>query len=325
MLFTSLKMQLNHARRSIVALAPCSSFAIRSQSITCDKPPSKRFQRLHKDIRSLKISAQAAAPPAAAGTNIAATPKRLAIFVSGGGSNFKAIHAAILNGTINATVAAVVTNSSTCGGANYAREHGIPVIIYPAPKADPSAGVSPQELVTALTNELSVDFVILAGYLKLIPSELVRAYRRSILNIHPGLLPSFGGKGFYGSRVHQAVIASGARFSGPTIHFIDEEYDTGPILAQAVVPVYPTDSPEKLAARVLKEVRTWCCHVCIVCSLVYNNKHIHILWKKYCDSDASCFLKYIQEHKLYPVCVAALCDGRITWREDGIPVLWHCN
>jgi len=98
-----------------------------------------------------------------------------------------------------------------------------------------------------------VDYIILAGYVKLIPSQLVQRFPRAILNIHPGLLPSFGGKGFYGNRVHKAVIASGARFSGPTVHFIDEEYDTGPILAQAVVPVYPTDSPDTLATRVLQQ------------------------------------------------------------------------
>ena len=99
-----------------------------------------------------------------------------------------------------------------------------------------------------------MDYIILAGYMKLIPSELVQCFPRAILNIHPGLLPSFGGKGYYGTRVHKAVIASGARFSGPTVHFIDEEYDTGPILAQAVVPVYPADSPDTLAARVLQQV-----------------------------------------------------------------------
>jgi len=105
-----------------------------------------------------------------------------------------------------------------------------------------------------------VDFVILAGYMKLVPCSLVRAYHRAMLNIHPGLLPSFGGQGFYGIRVHRAVIASGARFSGPTVHFVDEEYDRGPILAQAVVPVSPTDTPEMLAARVLKEVGVWPMH-----------------------------------------------------------------
>ena len=129
-----------------------------------------------------------------------------------------------------------------------------------------------------------VDIIVLAGYMKLIPAPLVRAYRHAILNIHPGLLPSFGGKGFYGSRVHQAVIQSGSRFSGPTVHFVDEEYDTGPILAQAVVPVLPTDTADVLAARVLKE-----------------------------------------EHRLYPRCVAALCEGRVTRRHDGIPIMWSAH
>ena len=100
-----------------------------------------------------------------------------------------------------------------------------------------------------------MEAVALAGYMKLVPAALLRAFPRAVLNIHPGLLPSFGGQGFYGARVHAAVLASGARFSGPTVHFVDEEYDTGPILAQAVVPVYPTDLPEQLAARVLREVR----------------------------------------------------------------------
>ena len=89
---------------------------------------------------------------------------------------------------------------------------------------------------------------------QLIPAQLVQAYRQKILNIHPGLLPAFGGKGLYGVRVHKAVIASGARFSGPTVHFVDEEYDTGTILTQAVVRVLPHDSPASLAARVLEQV-----------------------------------------------------------------------
>ena len=140
-------------------------------------------------------------------------------------------------------------------------------------------------MVDALKNTYKADFVLLAGYLKLIPGELVAAYPRAMLNIHPGLLPGpFGGKGMYGERVHKAVIASGARFSGPTVHFVDEQFDTGAILAQRVVPVYPNDTPKQLAARVLKE-----------------------------------------EHQVYPECVAALCDGRVGWREDGIPILWKAH
>eukprot|EP00890_Picochlorum_soloecismus_P000907 jgi/Picsp_1/1817/NSC_05284-R1_phosphoribosylglycinamide formyltransferase len=242
---------------------------------------------------------------------------RLAVFVSGGGSNFKAIYASILAGSIEGEVVAVVTNAPSCGGAEYARQHGIDVLMYPptrrgdeslggiddenlaivgensppATRVDGSSSTSSIQssgplstsgLTEALHQEYKVDFIILAGYMKLIPSQLVQRFPRAILNIHPGLLPSFGGKGYYGSRVHRAVISSGARFSGPTVHFIDEEYDTGPILAQAVVPVYPTDSPDTLAARVLQ-----------------------------------------QEHQLYPRCVAALCSGRVSWREDGIPYMYE--
>lgn len=87
----------------------------------------------------------------------------------------------------------------------------------------------------------------------------MRAYKRAILNIHPALLPAFGGKGYYGQRVHRAVIASGARYSGATVHFVDEEYDTGPILAQKVVPVLPHDTPVSLAARVLEQAMP--CHL----------------------------------------------------------------
>lgn len=94
--------------------------------------------------------------------------------------------------------------------------------------------------------------------MQLVPAELVRVYKDAMLNIHPGLLPAFGGKGLYGLRVHKAVIASGARFSGATVHFVDEQYDTGPILAQAVVPVDPYDTPKSLATRVLEQVLTPC-------------------------------------------------------------------
>ena len=90
---------------------------------------------------------------------------------------------------------------------------------------------------------------------QLVPEAVVRAYARAMLNIHPALLPAFGGKGLYGARVHRAVIASGARWSGPSVHFVDADYDTGPILAQRVVPVLPTDTPARLAARVLAQAR----------------------------------------------------------------------
>ncbi|XP_076939020.1 phosphoribosylglycinamide formyltransferase, chloroplastic-like [Bidens hawaiensis] len=204
--------------------------------------------------------------------------KNLAVFVSGGGSNFRAVHEATVRGDVHGQFVVLITNKHDCGGANYARENGIPVIIYPSTKAEPE-GLSSNDLVAALS-KYKVDFILLAGYLKLIPSELVRAYPKSILNVHPSLLPAFGGKGYYGQKVHKAVIASGARYSGPTIHFVDEHYDTGRILAQRIVPVLANDTAETLAARVLR-----------------------------------------QEHKMYAEVAAAVCDERVIWREDGVPII----
>lgn len=172
--------------------------------------------------------------------------KQLAVFVSGRGSNFKTIHAAIQAGEIPAGMALVVTDKPQCPAADYARDNGIDVVHYPAPDMEPPA------LLQAL-KQAGTDYIILAGYMKLVPSEVVRAYHRAMLNIHPALLPAFGGKGYYGHRVHEAVIASGAKVSGVSVHFVDEEYDHGPIVAQVVVPVQPDDTPDKLAARVLKE------------------------------------------------------------------------
>ncbi|CAJ2668193.1 unnamed protein product [Trifolium pratense] len=209
---------------------------------------------------------------------VAGRRKKLAVFVSGGGSNFKSIHEASKRGSLHGDVVVLVTNKSECGGAEYARNHGIPVIVFPKAKAE-SDGLSPNDLVATL-RRFEVDFILLAGYLKLIPVELTRAYERSIFNIHPSLLPAFGGKGYYGMKVHKAVIASGARFSGPTIHFVDEHYDTGRILAQRVVPVLANDTAEELAARVLRE-----------------------------------------EHQLYVEVAEALCEDRIVWRKDGVPLI----
>ncbi|KAG9446052.1 hypothetical protein H6P81_012180 [Aristolochia fimbriata] len=204
--------------------------------------------------------------------------KNLAVFVSGGGSNFRAIHEASMEGLVNGKVTILVTDKPGCGGAVYAREKGIPVIVYPRRSSVPE-GLSTSDLVTSL-RKYETHFILLAGYLKLIPVELVHAYPKSIINIHPSLLPAFGGKGYYGIKVHEAVVASGARYSGPTIHFVDEKYDTGRILAQRVVPVMASDSAEELAARVLHA-----------------------------------------EHKLYVEVVVALCEDRITWRPDGVPLI----
>lgn len=185
-------------------------------------------------------------------SSISTSPKRLAIFVSGGGSNLRYIQYEIEGGVINAKVAVVITSDPSCGAVEYAIDKNIPVLQYP-----PEAGQSdftPETLTYLLKHDYMVDYVILAGYMKLVPSQLVAAYPRAMLNIHPALLPSFGGKGYYGIRVHKAVIESGARITGPTVHFVDETYDTGPILAQRAVTVDPFDTPELLAEKVLRRV-----------------------------------------------------------------------
>jgi len=176
--------------------------------------------------------------------------KNLAVFVSGGGSNLKALHAATQDGRIHGTVAVVVSDKPGCGGWEWAKENSIPTYAFPPKKGEP--GLSASEIVDILQSART-DYVCLAGFLKLVPPEIVRAYPKAVLNIHPALLPAFGGKGYYGMNVHNAVVASGARVSGPTVHFIDEEYDKGTIVAQRPVPVYPTDTPQDVARRVLEQ------------------------------------------------------------------------
>ena len=145
----------------------------------------------------------------------------------------------------------VVSDKKSCGATEYASDHGIPCLRYPDPNQEDDRGL--RQLLGALTGgEHKIDCVVLAGYMKIVPPEVVKHYNRRMLNIHPALLPAFGGKGYYGMRVHSAVIESGAKFSGATVHFVDEEYDRGPIVAQACVPVFPEDTAEDLAGRVLQ-------------------------------------------------------------------------
>jgi formyltetrahydrofolate-dependent phosphoribosylglycinamide formyltransferase len=176
-------------------------------------------------------------------------PMHLAVFASGGGTNFQAILDAVAQGALPLTVALCVSNTPKAGALARARWHGVPTAIL-----DPRDFATEAAYVAALMDvlgEQAVNFIALAGYMRKIPAAVVAAFRGRMLNIHPALLPAFGGKGLYGRRVHEAVLAYGARWTGATVHLVDEEYDTGPIVLQEPVPVLPGDTPETLAARVL--------------------------------------------------------------------------
>ena len=163
--------------------------------------------------------------------------------ISGRGSNLETLlHA--LEADVPAEIVLVITDKAEAPGLDHARRRGIPVTVL-------SDAAAPEAWLQSL-HEKKVDLLVLAGYLKLVPAGVVAAYRGRIMNTHPSLLPAFGGKGMYGARVHRAVLASGARETGVTIHLVDEAYDRGPILAQARVPVREDDTAERLAARVLE-------------------------------------------------------------------------
>jgi formyltetrahydrofolate-dependent phosphoribosylglycinamide formyltransferase len=170
-------------------------------------------------------------------------PMRIAVAISGRGSNLEALlHALPASGL--ASVELVLSSRAGAGGLDVARRHGVTTAVL----ADPADGAA----WLAVLEGARIDLLVLAGYLKLVPSAVVERFRGRILNIHPGLLPAFGGPGMYGRRVHEAVLAAGARESGATVHLVDEVYDRGQILAQARVPVIPGDTADTLAARVLE-------------------------------------------------------------------------
>lgn len=178
---------------------------------------------------------------------------RLAVAISGRGSNLAALLAALpagggrgAGGGAPGRPAEVVLalSNRAAAGLELARERGIPALVL----ADPADARAWLDALAAHR----VDLIVLAGYLKLVPPEVVERYRGRIINIHPALLPAFGGPGMYGRRVHEAVLTSGAAVSGATVHLVDEVYDRGRVLAQARVPVLPGDTPDTLAARVLE-------------------------------------------------------------------------
>lgn len=174
---------------------------------------------------------------------------KLLILISGGGSNMDAVICACAAGQLNAEVAAVVSSNHTAGGLEKAKKHNIPT--YVCAKSDFETEAKRDKKIAEIAACLAVDYIVLAGYLGIVTPVLIDKYKDKIINIHPSLLPKFGGKNFFGLNVHRAVLHSGDKISGATVHFVDQNIDTGKIILQATVDVLPADTPDDLQKRVL--------------------------------------------------------------------------
>ena len=178
--------------------------------------------------------------------------KKLAVLVSGGGTNLQAIIDAIADETItNAEIAVVISNNANAYALERAKKHGIPGICVSPKSYDSRAAFNEALLQTIQSYE--PDLVVLAGCLVVIPEIMVKAYPNRIINIHPALIPSFCGTGYYGLKVHEGVLSRGVKVTGATVHFVDEGTDTGPIILQKAVEVKQDDTPETLQRRVMEE------------------------------------------------------------------------
>lgn len=176
--------------------------------------------------------------------------KKVAVFCSGTGSNFRALFYAIIERELPAEIVMCLSNRSQCGAMAFARTYGVEAI-HLSEKHYPSHDEFARTMLHTLQDH-QIELILLAGYLRKVPDEVIAAYPDKIVNIHPALLPQFGGPGMYGMNVHTAVIRSGETRSGATVHYVNEEYDKGRIIMQHHVPVFKTDTAEILAARVLE-------------------------------------------------------------------------
>ena len=177
---------------------------------------------------------------------------KLAVLVSGGGTNLQAIMDAIDNGTItNAEISVVISNNPNAYALERAASHGIEAICI-SPKDYENRDTFNQAFLEKL-NSYGVDLVVLAGFLVVIPPQMIAEYRNRIINIHPSLIPSFCGTGYYGLKVHEGVLSRGVKVTGATVHFVDEGTDTGPIILQKAVEVQQGDTPEVLQRRVMEQ------------------------------------------------------------------------
>jgi len=176
---------------------------------------------------------------------------KIGVLASGGGSNLQSIIDRTLDGSVSAEVVVVISNNTTAFALERAAKHGIDALHISA--VSEGSQDAADERITAEMIQRDVDYVVLAGYMKMIGTHLLSAFNGKIMNIHPALLPKFGGKGMYGMNVHKAVIAAGETESGATVHLVDGEYDHGRTLAQVKVDVFPDDTAETLQKRILEK------------------------------------------------------------------------
>lgn len=177
---------------------------------------------------------------------------KLAVLVSGGGTNLQAIIDAIDNGTItNAKIEVVISNNQNAYALERAKQHGIAVMCI-SPKEFENREAFNKAFLEKL-DSFGVDLVVLAGFLVVIPEMMIQKYRNRIINIHPSLIPSFCGTGYYGLKVHEGALARGVKVTGATVHFVDEGTDTGPIILQKPVMIEQGDTPEVLQRRVMEQ------------------------------------------------------------------------
>lgn len=174
------------------------------------------------------------------------------MLVSGGGTNLQAIFDGINQGTIrNAKVEVVISNNASAYALERAKNHGVEALCL-SPKAYESREAFNRALLEKI-DAYHLDLIVLAGFLVTIPAEMIRKYPNRIINIHPSLIPSFCGVGYYGLKVHEAALARGVKLTGATVHFVDEGVDSGPILLQKAVEVQPQDTPKTLQQRVMEQ------------------------------------------------------------------------
>lgn len=177
---------------------------------------------------------------------------RVGVMVSGGGTNLQAIIDSINNGTItNASIEVVVSNNYNAYALERAKNNGIEAVCV-SPKDYKERAMYNDELIKTL-DSYNLDLIVLAGCMVVLPKELIEKYKNRIINIHPALIPSFCGKGYYGLHVHEKVLERGVKLTGATVHFVDEGTDTGPIILQKAVEVRYGDTPEILQKRVMEE------------------------------------------------------------------------